>query len=217
MNLFGRILAGTADVLRGYKISTIEITDKTFLSKGEANFQNTLTISGDKNDMVAGTALELTNEELLTADKYEPANYRRIKVTLESGRKAWIYLAIRTTLAPWITVQNGALAVEFYKTAFDAVETYRLETPDGLIVRLAVNGPEFWISGGSENSSNAQPLDNPSIRMILTVPDPDATFQKALRAGASEIFPVGEEHGWRLGRIVDPFGLHWEIGYQISE
>jgi PhnB protein len=52
--------------------------------------------------------------------------------------------------------------------------------------------------------------------MILTVPNPDAIFTQALAAGATEIFPVGEEHGWRLGRLVDPFGLHWEIGYEIA-
>ena len=124
---------------------------------------------------------------------------------------------IRTTIAPWLTVQNGEEAVSFYKTAFDAVETYRLETPGGLIVKLSVNGAEFWISGGSDNASNAQLLGGDSIRMILTVNDPDTFFAKALKAGASEVFPVGEEHGWRLGRLVDPFGLHWEIGYQLSE
>ncbi len=125
--------------------------------------------------------------------------------------------SIRTTIAPWLTVQNGEEAVGFYKTAFGAVETYRLETPDGLIVRLSVNGAEFWVSGGSEVASKVQLLGGNSIRMILTVSDPDTFFAKALKAGASEIFPVGEEHGWRLGRLVDPFGLHWEIGYQLSE
>ena len=125
--------------------------------------------------------------------------------------------SIRTTIAPWLTVQNGEEAVSFYKTAFDAVETYRLETPGGLIVRLSVNGAEFWVSGGSKTHPNAQLLGGDSIRMILTVDDPDTFFAKALKAGASEVFPVGEEHGWRLGRLVDPFGLHWEIGYQLSE
>jgi len=48
------------------------------------------------------------------------------------------------------------------------------------------------------------------------VEEPEAFFEKALNAGAKEIFPVGEEHGWKLGRLVDPFGLHWEIGHQIS-
>jgi PhnB protein len=125
--------------------------------------------------------------------------------------------SIRTTIAPWLTVQNGEEAVSFYKAAFDAVETYRLETPGGSIVRLAVNGAEFWVSSGSEDASKVQPLGGSTIRMILTVDDPDTFFAKALKAGASEVFPVGEEHGWRLGRLVDPFGLHWEIGHQLSE
>ena len=125
--------------------------------------------------------------------------------------------SIQTTIAPWLTVQSGEEAVSFYKTAFDAVETYRLETPDGLIVRLSVDGAEFWISGGSGNAAGRQAPGGDSIRMILTVNDPDAVFAKALKSGASEVFPVGEDHGWRLGRLVDPFGLHWEIGYQLSE
>jgi PhnB protein len=61
-------------------------------------------------------------------------------------------------------------------------------------------------------TSAPESLGGGSVRMILTVVDPDAVFARALMAGASEIFPVGEDHGWRLGRVVDPFGLHWEIG-----
>jgi PhnB protein len=52
--------------------------------------------------------------------------------------------------------------------------------------------------------------------MILTVSDPDALFLKAVKAGASEVFPVGEDHGWRLGRLADPFGLNWEIGRPLT-
>jgi gamma-glutamylcyclotransferase (GGCT)/AIG2-like uncharacterized protein YtfP len=90
-DLFGRILAGSPDVLRGYKVSTIEIMDEAFLSKGEGKYQKTLIVSA--SDIVDGTALEITGEELLLADKYEPKNYKRIKVMLESGKKAWIYVA----------------------------------------------------------------------------------------------------------------------------
>jgi len=124
--------------------------------------------------------------------------------------------SIRTTIAPWLTVRNGEQAATFYKSAFDAIETYRLDTPGGLIVKLSVNGAEFWVSGGSENSY-VQELGGDSIRMILTVNDPDVVFAKALEAGASEVFPVGEDHGWRLGRLVDPFGLPWEIGYPLAD
>ncbi|HZI52740.1 MAG TPA: VOC family protein [Chitinophagaceae bacterium] len=126
---------------------------------------------------------------------------------------------IHTSIAPWLSVQNCTKAVAFYKSSFGAVETYRLESPDGgLVVKLSVDGAEFWVSGGVEGNSDSQAelLGGNSVRMILTVADPDALFKQALNEGASEIFPVAEEYGWRLGRIVDPFGLHWEIGHPVS-
>ncbi len=134
------------------------------------------------------------------------------------------------SLAPWLNVADGAGAAAFYSAAFDAVETYRLEAPDGaLILRFSMGGAEFWVSGGpvdqagSDESASgtgsgqpAPPLGADTIRMILTVPDPDTFFAHALAAGAVEVFPVGEGHGWRLGRLIDPFGLHWEIGHPLG-
>jgi PhnB protein len=126
---------------------------------------------------------------------------------------------IHTTIAPWLTIQNASKAVEFYKAAFAAIETYRLETPEGLVVKLSVNGAEFWLSGGhmAAEHSDIHSLACANIRMILSVSNPDILFANALAAGASEIFPITEEHGWRLGRLVDPFGLHWEIGHPVSK
>ena len=123
------------------------------------------------------------------------------------------------SLAPWLTVGNGAIAVEFYRTAFGAREAYRLEDPGGGVVsRLQIDGGEFWLSGESaENASGAvEARASPSVRMIWTVADPDAAFSRALAAGASEIFPVTEGFGWRVGRLVDPFGHHWEIGHPLE-
>ena len=123
---------------------------------------------------------------------------------------------ISTSIAPWLSVRNIVKAVNFYKSAFGAIEVYRLEAPDGglMVAKLSVDGAEFWLSEESPDDGNLSPesLGGGSVRMILTVPDPDALFIQALEAGASQVFPVGEEHGWRLGRLVDPFGLHWEIG-----
>ena len=127
---------------------------------------------------------------------------------------------IPTSIAPWLSIQNGSKAVDFYKAAFNAVETYRYEAPDGgLVVKLSVNGSEFWISGRrSYDEVPDQPsLGSGTIRMILTVNNPDELFMQALAAGATTVFPVSEEQGWRLGRLVDPFGLHWEIGYQLPQ
>jgi PhnB protein len=126
---------------------------------------------------------------------------------------------ISTSIAPWLSVSNGAKAVSFYKAAFGATERYRLEMPDGgLVVKFSIDGAEFWISGESSDKDglNAEPLGGDSIRIILTVADPDCLFDQALRAGAKQVFPVGEEHGWRLGRLTDPFGLHWEIGHPVG-
>lgn len=90
---------------------------------------------------------------------------------------------------------------------------YRLEDPGaGVVARLSVEGAEFWLSDGQPDESNPESLGGGSVRMILTVADPDTAFERALAAGALEVFPVGDAQGWRLGRLVDPFGLHWEIG-----
>jgi PhnB protein len=124
-----------------------------------------------------------------------------------------------TSIAPWLSVRDGARAIAFYKSAFEATEVYRLEDPGGgLVVRLSVAGAEFWLSAEppKDGDYSAEPVGGGSVRMILTVADPDGVFAQALAAGASEVFPVGEGHGWRLGRLVDPFGLHWEIGHQLA-
>jgi len=93
IKLFGRILPGSNDILKSYKIVTIEIKDESFLSKGEEKYQSTLIFTNDQTDWVKGTVLEITKDELLLTDKYEPADYKRIKVIPESGKQAWIYVA----------------------------------------------------------------------------------------------------------------------------
>ena len=125
----------------------------------------------------------------------------------------------RITIAPLLSVRNGARAVEFYKLAFGATEVYRVEDPTGSVVsRLSVDGAEFWVADESPEHANFSPesLGGGTVRMILTVPDPDAMVGRALAAGAREVVAVTEDYGWRLGRVVDPFGHHWEIGHPLA-
>jgi len=125
---------------------------------------------------------------------------------------------IPCTIAPWLSVRNSLKALDFYKAAFGATEAYRMDFPGGVVAKLSVNGAEFWLGDESPEHHNFSPetLGGGSVRIILTVTDPDAVFSQALLAGASVVYPVGEEHGWRLGRVVDPFGHHWEIGRPVS-
>jgi len=125
----------------------------------------------------------------------------------------------RSSIAPLLSVRRGAAAVEFYKTAFGAAEVYRVEDPSGAVVsRLSVGGGEFWVSDESPEHANFSPesLGGGTVRMILTVTDPDAMFAQACAAGARQITAVENAYGWRVGRVVDPFGHHWEIGKPLT-
>jgi hypothetical protein len=89
--LFGRLLVGTRDVLPGYKLLPVKITDLAFLAKGESDTQLTLAVSACPADTVEGMVFDVSEDELCLADTYEPAAYERERVDLASGRLAWVY------------------------------------------------------------------------------------------------------------------------------
>jgi PhnB protein len=129
-------------------------------------------------------------------------------------------LAPSWSIVPWLSVRRSAEAVEFYKKAFGAVEVYLLDGGEkGVVARLSVNGAEFWVADESPEHQNFSPesLGGSTVRLIFTVPDPDSAFARAVAAGAQVISPVGEGHGWRIGRVADPYGHHWEIGRPVTE
>ncbi len=122
---------------------------------------------------------------------------------------------MNTAIAPMLSVRKGAMAVDFYKAAFGAEELFRMDAEDGSVVaQLSVGAANFWVADESPEHKNFSPetLGGGTIRIVMTVDDPDAVFDRAIAAGATEVWPVHEEYGWRLGRLVDPYGHHWEIG-----
>jgi PhnB protein len=126
--------------------------------------------------------------------------------------------AVRTSIAPLLNVRRGAQAIEFYKSAFGVSELYRVADPEGAVVaQLAVEGADFWLADESPAHGNCSPetLNGSTARMVLKVADPDAMFAKAVAAGAKVVWPVSNQHGWRIGRVQDPFGHHWEIGKPV--
>jgi len=126
----------------------------------------------------------------------------------------------KTTLSPMLSVRRGGEAIEFYKAAFGAQELFRIgEDGKGVVAQLSIEGAEFWLADEAPEYLNFSPesLGGGTVRMVLVVGDPDKVFARAVRAGAKVISPVEDkEYGWRVGRVVDPFGHHWEVGKRLG-
>ncbi|MGA7244804.1 MAG: VOC family protein [Terracidiphilus sp.] len=126
-----------------------------------------------------------------------------------------------TTITTLLNVRRGAAAIDFYTSAFGATTLSRMDSEDGsVIAHLAVGKGDFWLADESLPHQNFSPesLGGSSMRMVLLVDDPHTAFDQAIAAGASSICPVRDEsYGWRIGRVVDPFGHHWEIGKPLTE
>jgi PhnB protein len=120
-----------------------------------------------------------------------------------------------------LSVRRGREAVEFYRQAFGAVEDYRVggnDENEAVVAQLSVGSATFWVADESPEHLNFSPesLGGGTIRLLLIVDDPDAAIARAVAAGAELVRPAADEHGWRLGRISDPFGHHWEIGRPLT-
>ena len=123
--------------------------------------------------------------------------------------------AAKTSIAPMISVRRGAQAVAFYQAAFGATVLFRVDAEDGAVVaQLSAGGAEFWVADESPEHLNFSPetLGGGTVRMVMVVEDPDSAFDRAVTAGAKVVQAMEEQYGWRVGRVVDPFGHHWEIG-----
>lgn len=126
----------------------------------------------------------------------------------------------KATISPMLSVRNGARAIDFYRAAFGAEVLFRIDAEDGAVVaELSVGGSRFWVADESPEHFNFSPesLGGGSVRMVMIVKDPDAAFERAIQSGATMVWPVGDQpYGWRVGRLTDPFGHHWEIGKPLS-
>ena len=118
------------------------------------------------------------------------------------------------SVQPEIWVERPASAVGFYERAFGARVLHRVGDGEEVVAQLAVGEGAFWVGSAAEGRGRFSParIGGGTCRILVTVDDPDAFVERAVAAGATETSPIAVEHGWRLGRIVDPFGHEWEIG-----
>jgi PhnB protein len=123
-----------------------------------------------------------------------------------------------TNIQPELWVETPAQAIAFYEAAFGATVLHRVGEGNDTVAQLAVGEAAFWVAATSAPMKRLSPraVDGATSRTLLVVNDPDRVVRQAVAAGATESSPVGKEHGWRLGRIIDPFGHEWEIGVPLG-
>ena len=123
-----------------------------------------------------------------------------------------------TSIQPELWVENPREAVAFYEAAFGATVLHRVGDGDDIVAQLGLGDAAFWVAGTSVALKRLSPraIDGATSRTLLVVDDPDGLVRRAVAAGATESAAVSNEHGWRLGRIIDPFGHEWEIGAPLG-
>lgn len=121
-----------------------------------------------------------------------------------------------------LSVRRGREAIAFYAAVFGAEVVYQVGGTDArpsVVAQLAVGDGTFWVSDESPPNGHFSPesLGGTTLRVLLVIDDPDAVVRRAVGLGATEVAAVTDEHGWRLGRVLDPFGHLWEIGRPLGE
>jgi PhnB protein len=119
-----------------------------------------------------------------------------------------------TSIQPELWVERASLAVAFYGDAFGATVEHCVGEGDDVVAQLTIGDAAFWVAAAGPELGRFSPkaIGGGTSRMLLVVDDPEAVVAQAVAVGAVQTSPVADEHGWRVGRVVDPFGHEWEIG-----
>jgi PhnB protein len=126
------------------------------------------------------------------------------------------------TATPYLTVDDAAQALDFYRKAFGAVETMRLPGAGGKIghAEIRIGNSMIMLADESPQMGNKSPktLGGSPIGILLYVEDVDKIFNQAIAAGATSKIPVENKfYGDRMGSLVDPFGHTWHIGTHVED
>lgn len=123
-----------------------------------------------------------------------------------------------TSIQPELWVDRAAQAVAFYQAALGATVLHQVGEGEDLVAQLAIGDAAFWVSAAGSTGQRLHPMaiGGATSRTLLVTNDPDAVFGQAVAAGATPTAPPGNEHGWRVARITDPFGHQWEIGRPLG-
>lgn len=119
-----------------------------------------------------------------------------------------------TTITPYLSVHDGAAALDFYTRAFGAEELFRLANDDGRIehATMRIGDAKIYLSDEIGGMRSPKSMDGTPVMFYMYVPDCDSVWRQALAAGASVVEPMADkEWGDRYGQLEDPFGHRWGI------
>ena len=126
------------------------------------------------------------------------------------------------TITPYLTVDDGKAAIEFYKKAFGATDEGIMSAPDGRIAHAAlkIGDSKIMLSDPFPQSACKTPkeIGGTTIAIFLFVEDVDSVVQDAADAGATiTMQPEDQFWGDRLGQVTDPYGHVWQIATHIED
>ncbi|MFA6238030.1 MAG: VOC family protein [Bacteriovorax sp.] len=126
------------------------------------------------------------------------------------------------TATPYLTIKNCAKAIEFYKLAFGAVETVRMNGDNNKIMHAEIKIGDSILMMSDEsiemNHKGPEVLGGSPVSVLLYVENVDEIFKRAVSAGATVVREVKNEfYGDRMGTLRDPFGHTWFIGTHVED
>jgi PhnB protein len=125
-------------------------------------------------------------------------------------------------VTPYLIVDGAAQAMEFYKRAFGAVETFRMDGPEGKIGHAELKVGDSHVMLADENPAmgarGPKTVGGSPISLVLYVEDVDAVVARAVEAGAKLTRPVADQfYGDRTGGVEDPFGHAWYVATHVED
>ena len=125
-------------------------------------------------------------------------------------------------ITPYLCVDGAAAAIDFIVEVFGATERMRVPMPDGKLghAEVAIGDGVIMVSDEYPEMGVVGPksIGGTPVTVMVYVEDSDATFDKAIAAGATVVHPVDTHfYGDRGGQFLDPFGHRWNVSTHVED
>ena len=123
---------------------------------------------------------------------------------------------------PYLIVDGGTAAIDFYSSVLGATERMRMPAPDGKIGHAELELGDSLIMLADEfpdmDARGPKAMGGTPVSLMVYVEDADAAFDRAIQAGAKSLQPVEDKfYGDRSGRFEDPFGHRWDVATHVED